>query len=459
MKVKFTFLVLAMLLGLIGAACRPAMTAGPSPVPSASPTPTREPAPTPGSSPQTDEDGGTEHIGQLVSQALRQQLHLVEGQVTVVEVLPTDWSDSCLGVPLEGVACAEVVTPGYRVVLEVEGERYVFHTDQEGRALALAAGPALEIRDAAVVWTGERAGRCRTATLGSQTVAFGPCGGVLLGGAYATPDRAAAFPHFVQTYASFEAETAVGKVAFTGQGAAEASAADRRMIAEWARLAELEADGGRSGASYGLAFAWHREGGIAGFCDNLEVFVTGDAYAASCAGADPEDLGHGRLTAAELERLYAWIDGLKPFDRVDADEAVADAMTVRVVFSGAGAAEATGADHQAIQDFAARLFAGLSGALGGEEAFAAWLKETLSARDYDQMQDLMGEAFAIAHWRAEGTSYPPEDAVEQLRNSYLGAATRLAFPDRDLTGLLGSVDPLTIFGPEVTVARIVYVTG
>ncbi|HEY4509793.1 MAG TPA: thrombospondin type 3 repeat-containing protein [Candidatus Paceibacterota bacterium] len=43
------------------------------------------------------------------------------------------WSNSCLGSPNPGENCAEVITPGYRVVFEVSrkgGAQYVYHTNQ-----------------------------------------------------------------------------------------------------------------------------------------------------------------------------------------------------------------------------------------------------------------------------------------------------------------------------------------
>lgn len=46
-----------------------------------------------------------------------------------------DWPDSSLGCPREGESYAEVVTPGYRIVLEHEGTRYEFHSSQKGEQL------------------------------------------------------------------------------------------------------------------------------------------------------------------------------------------------------------------------------------------------------------------------------------------------------------------------------------
>lgn len=53
-----------------------------------------------------------------------------ESEVTVVEVQSEEWSDTSLGCPQPGMVYAQVITPGYRVVLEVKGERYEYHTDR-----------------------------------------------------------------------------------------------------------------------------------------------------------------------------------------------------------------------------------------------------------------------------------------------------------------------------------------
>jgi len=105
-----------------------------------------------------------------------------------------------------------------------------------------------------------------------------------------------------------------------------------------------------------MALAWHREGGSAGFCDDLAVYVTGDVFASSCRGEQPQNLGRGRLTAVQLEQLYAWMDGLKNFELEEIHPATADAAKMRVVFSGTGSTDATDADKHAIEDFAAYLF-------------------------------------------------------------------------------------------------------
>jgi len=50
--------------------------------------------------------------------------------VQVVSVEAVDWSDSSLGCPKPGMMYAQVITPGYQIVLESGGRTYEFHTTQ-----------------------------------------------------------------------------------------------------------------------------------------------------------------------------------------------------------------------------------------------------------------------------------------------------------------------------------------
>lgn len=45
------------------------------------------------------------------------------------------WPDSCLGLPEEGKMCAQVITPGYVVVLQVDGKEYAYRSNSDGSIL------------------------------------------------------------------------------------------------------------------------------------------------------------------------------------------------------------------------------------------------------------------------------------------------------------------------------------
>ncbi|MEZ4865248.1 MAG: hypothetical protein R3C14_28280 [Caldilineaceae bacterium] len=213
--------------------------------------------------------------------------------------------------------------------------------------------PAIEVR-----W--QSADTCQMATIQADDALLqGPCDGGQSAVNFSsdTPAAAEDFRHLTSTFASFTAETAVGAVQFTGSGQEQATPAQQRMIAEWSRWVSDAAVAGRTSAAAQLALAWHREGGIAGFCDDLAVYTYGVAVATSCRGQAPTDKGRHWLTAEQLAQIYSWVDELGNAEIVQKDPAVADAMSQTLAFRGNGAHQPSDAQEQAMVDFANRLYA------------------------------------------------------------------------------------------------------
>lgn len=50
--------------------------------------------------------------------------------VRVVQVEPRDWPDSSLGCPRPGMGYAQVITPGYLIILEAGGQTLEYHADR-----------------------------------------------------------------------------------------------------------------------------------------------------------------------------------------------------------------------------------------------------------------------------------------------------------------------------------------
>ncbi len=368
---KAFWIVITLCTTLVLAACAPATAPGDTPpaaeataVPAVEPTtaaadPTTVPAEEP-AVPAEQAAGDNVDMGELVRQVLVQQLQIDAAQVEIVSVEPVDWPDSCLGISTPDVMCAQVITPGYRVVLAVGDQEYEYHTNADGANIQLAAAPEANIGDTLLIWQ-QTLDTCQAATFGATGVAFGPCMGEPMGGNYAGEERMAELGQIVVAFAPFQADTPAGIVTLNGQGEAEATPAQQRMIAEWARQAQLQATAGSAGAGDGLAFAWHREGGIAGFCDDLTASVTGQVYASNCRGETPETIAKRWLDSRELEQIYAWVDEYAPFEFEHKDNAMAaDSMTTRLVYSGAGAMKADANIQQRMVDFAAELFANLA---------------------------------------------------------------------------------------------------
>jgi len=106
---------------------------------------------------------------------------------------------------------------------------------------------------------------------------------------------------------------------------------------------------------------WHREGGLAGFCDELAVMGNGRVVVSTCRGGNDAVLGEGTLTPDQRAQLEDWAARLKAFDVEETDPATADAMTVRLALAGRGTEEATEQDLQAIRDYAAGLYLDIGG--------------------------------------------------------------------------------------------------
>ena len=51
---------------------------------------------------------------------------------TLVALEPVDWPNTSLGCPEPDMLYAQVITPGFRLVFEYEGQQYEYHTDQDG---------------------------------------------------------------------------------------------------------------------------------------------------------------------------------------------------------------------------------------------------------------------------------------------------------------------------------------
>lgn len=80
-------------------------------------------------------DGNQPLAVQAAVAALAGELGIDPAQVTIESVQSVDWPDTSLGCPKEGEFYAAVITPGYDVVLSVDGTFYSYHTDATDRAV------------------------------------------------------------------------------------------------------------------------------------------------------------------------------------------------------------------------------------------------------------------------------------------------------------------------------------
>jgi len=71
---------------------------------------------------------------------LAQRLNVDPDTIELVSVEHVDWPDACMGIETPGVMCAQVITPGYKVVLEAGGQQYEYHTNESGSVVRLVGG-------------------------------------------------------------------------------------------------------------------------------------------------------------------------------------------------------------------------------------------------------------------------------------------------------------------------------
>lgn len=87
--------------------------------------------------------GLTNNLPPVVASArtwLSNQLRTVETDVVLQNVERVSWPDSCLGLGSAGQNCAQVVTPGYRVIFYANGQTYEVRVDDAGRIFRLLEG-------------------------------------------------------------------------------------------------------------------------------------------------------------------------------------------------------------------------------------------------------------------------------------------------------------------------------
>src|SRR5215208_4168781 len=95
----------------------------------------------------------------LAISKLAENLGITPDQIKLVSTEAVDWPDSCLGIATEGIACAQVVTPGFRVILDANGKKVEYHTNQDATTIIPAT--------VALIWkrSGGVAGFCDNMTI------------------------------------------------------------------------------------------------------------------------------------------------------------------------------------------------------------------------------------------------------------------------------------------------------
>jgi hypothetical protein len=303
------------------------------------------------STPPIDSDAAVKEA----KNTLANQLGTSVDSVQLLFAQSIQWSDSCLGVTQTGVMCAMHMVDGYKIQLSSNNHTYEMHTNLDGSQIVRV--PGLVPIPAGISYTIGTGEQCKTFLIKeNQNVLHGSCDKPMEAIPFIETYRASELAHFIANYHSFMMNTHNGFVNFIGKGDTEASSNQQRSMAAWADLVANEITAGRSSAGNGVVIGWHREGGLAGFCDDVTIYVSGAAAATTCKSGNAEEVGKIWLNGEQLDQLYQWIDNFARFEYNPATNATADAMTIYLIVEGQGKNPASEDDQEVIASFAQEIY-------------------------------------------------------------------------------------------------------
>lgn len=143
-----TIATLILLAGLLLTACQPMNAAAAEPdsdTPRLPPPAPAEATQEPLAPPRADTPSpAAQEMARLSREDLSQHLGLDIEEIKLLEVEAVTWPDASLGCPQPEKVYAEVLTPGFFVRLEAQGQQYLYHTD-ETSIVILCTGGALPV--------------------------------------------------------------------------------------------------------------------------------------------------------------------------------------------------------------------------------------------------------------------------------------------------------------------------
>ncbi|MFT3895102.1 MAG: hypothetical protein QM730_26045 [Anaerolineales bacterium] len=266
--------------------------------------------------------------------ALADMTGLTADKITLVSTEAVTWPDGCLGVPRMGVMCTQAEVEGFKITLEADGKQYEYHTNQDGSSIILGAGDLSgAVEDSLIEQLAQNLGLEKNdiSVVSSNEIEFpDACMGV-------------AMP-----------EIMCAQVVTPG-----------RIIVLEAKGIQYEyhtsADGARVQPAT-LAFTWKREGGIAGFCDTMTIFLSGEVYTSNCKDDGKMGTFATLLTSEELDKFNTWIAKLGQAELDASDpEGVSDRMVTTLSVFGLGKEEPSATEKDAIFQWVQNLFQKVNG--------------------------------------------------------------------------------------------------
>ena len=87
-----------------------------------------------------------ENLIDLAKQEMAQRLSISIAEISLVEAKPVVWPDTSLGCRQEGIIYAQVLTPGYLILLQHAGNTFEYHTNK-GRTIVTCEKPSPPVPD------------------------------------------------------------------------------------------------------------------------------------------------------------------------------------------------------------------------------------------------------------------------------------------------------------------------
>jgi hypothetical protein len=81
--------------------------------------------------------GAPEAVNEVLQMVSRVEGVPVEN-IQLVTFEAREWPDGCLGLPEPEEMCIQVITPGYVVILEINGDQFEYRTDETGSIIRQA---------------------------------------------------------------------------------------------------------------------------------------------------------------------------------------------------------------------------------------------------------------------------------------------------------------------------------
>ena len=88
----------------------------------------------------SDLSAEAEQVITLVREDLAGRLNIAAQGIKLASVEGVEWRNTSLGCPQPGMMYAQVITPGFRVTLEAEGQTYDYHTNQSDHVILCQTG-------------------------------------------------------------------------------------------------------------------------------------------------------------------------------------------------------------------------------------------------------------------------------------------------------------------------------